>query len=311
LRPLRRCEKLTRTRSKVKPEMVRIYSILIIGVLIVSSGSILVRWTGDVPFTVISFYRLFISFCLLLIYQIVNPKLKISLGRGWHWHYLLAGFFLAAHFITWIASLQMTTIANSIFLESMHPLFGVIVSIIFLKESPHRRTIPAFILAIIGMFIIVYTDLYQPGSRLLGDILALISALCFALYIMFARKYKSEKNFIRYLTYIYGSASLFCAMYIIISGGIFWGFSTNSMLFMALLAIGPQLLGHSTLNWASRHLEIFKVNLVLLLEPVLATVGGMFFLAEYPTRNFYIGAGLILVALWFLMYLENRISSKK
>jgi drug/metabolite transporter (DMT)-like permease len=193
----------------------------------------------------------------------------------------------------------------------MHPLFGVIVSIIFLKESPHRRTIPVFIIAILGMIIIVFTDLNQSGSQLLGDSLAIISALCFALYIMFARKFKSEKNFIRYLSYIYGSASLFCAVYIIISGGKFWGFSTNSFLFIALLAIGPQLLGHSSLNWASRHMEIFKVNLVMLLEPVLATIGGMFFLAEFPTTNFYIGAGLILVSLWFLMYIEKRDSHKK
>jgi drug/metabolite transporter (DMT)-like permease len=285
--------------------------ILITGVIIVSSGSIIIRWTGDVPFTVISFYRVFISFCLLLIYQIINPGLKISALRRWHWQYFLAGFFLAAHFITWIASLQMTTIANSIFLESMHPLFGVIVSIIFLKESPHRRTIPIFIVALLGMFIIVSTDLNQPGTRLIGDFLAIISALCFAFYIMIARRHKEEKNFIRYLTYVYGSASFFCAVYMLIAGDLFWGYSTSSFLFMILLAIGPQLIGHSSLNWASRHMEIFKVNLILLLEPVLATLSGIIFISEYPPPNFYIGAGLILLSLWFLIYLENRVNSKK
>lgn len=286
--------------------MTRIYLILITAVIIVSSGSILVRWTGDVPFTVISFYRVFISFCLLLIYQSANPKIKISSLGNWHWHYILAGLFLAAHFITWIASLQMTTIANSIFLQSMHPLFGVVVSIIFLKEFPHRRTIPIFIIALLGMFIIVSTDFGQSGVELLGDSLAVISALCFALYIMIARKHKGEQNFILYLTYIYGSAALFCGVYIHITGDLFWGYSSHSWLFMILLAIGPNLLGHSVLNWTSRHIEIFKVNLVLLLEPVLATLGGIILLAEFPPPNFYIGAGLILVSLWILMYLEKK-----
>jgi len=200
----------------------------------------------------------------------------------------------------------MTTIANSIFLESMHPLFGVVVSIIFLKEFPHRRTIPIFFFALLGMFIIVSTDFGQPGAKLLGDLLAMISALCFAFYIMIARKHKDEQNFIRYLTYIYGSAALFCAAYILINGDPFWGFSTPSWIFMILLAVGPNLLGHSTLNWASRHIEIFKVNLVLLLEPVLATLSGIIFLAEFPPHNFYFGAGLILTSLWYLMYTEKK-----
>jgi drug/metabolite transporter (DMT)-like permease len=217
--------------------VLRVFIILITGVIIVSSGSIIIRWTGDVPFPVISFYRVFISFCLLLIYQIVNPRVKISELRRWHWHYILAGFFLAAHFITWIASLQMTTIANSIFLESMHPLFGVIVSIIFLKEYPHRRTIPIFIIALLGMFIIVSTDFNQPGTQLMGDFLAIISALCFAFYIMIARKHKDEQNFIRYLTIIYGSASIFCAVYILVSGDLFFGYSTQIWILLIILAI--------------------------------------------------------------------------
>lgn len=170
--------------------MLRIYTILITGIIIASSAAILIRWTGDVPPTVISFYRVFISFCLLLAYQLIHPKQNLSALRRFHWHYLLAGFFLAAHFITWIASLQMTSIANSVFLESMHPLFAVILSIIFLKEFPSRKSIPVFLIAILGMFIIVSSDLDQPGTKLFGDMLAIISALCFALYIMIARKHK-------------------------------------------------------------------------------------------------------------------------
>jgi drug/metabolite transporter (DMT)-like permease len=286
--------------------LLRIYTILITGIIVASASAIIIRWTGDVPFTVISFYRVFISFCLLLLYQSLNPKIKLKELRRFHWHYLLAGFFLAAHFITWIASLQMTSIANSIFLESMHPLFAVVLSIIFLKEYPHRKTYPLFIIAIVGMFIIVSTDFDQPGTRLVGDFLAIVSALCFALYILIARKHKGEQNFIKYLTYIYGSASLVCAVYIFISGVPFWGYSIQSWLLMIILAIGPNLYGHSILNWASRHIEIFKVNLMLLLEPILATTMGILFISEYPPQTFYIGAGLILLSLWFLVYLENK-----
>jgi drug/metabolite transporter (DMT)-like permease len=286
--------------------MVRIYIILISGIVIASSSAILIRWTGEVPFTVISFYRVFISFCLLIFYQAAHPKIKLKELRCFHWHYLLAGFFLAAHFISWIASLQMTSIANSIFLESLHPMFAVILSIIFLKEFPQRRTIPVFLIAVLGMYMIVSTDFNQSGRQLFGDFLAIISALCFAFYIMIARKHKDEQNFIRYLTYIYGSASLVCLIYIYIIGDLLIDYSTQSWIFMILLALGPNLFGHSILNWASRHMEIFKVNLMLLLEPVLATIAGIIFISEYPPSNFYIGGWMILLSLWFLIFLDNR-----
>lgn len=280
--------------------MLKIYLILISGVVIVSSGSILIRWTGDVPFTVISFYRVFISFCLLFLYTLSKPDKKVNTLLKWHWHYILAGFFLAAHFFTWIASLQMTSIANSIFLESMHPLFGVLVSVIFLKEFPHRKIIPAFILAILGMFIIVYADMDQQGTQFRGDLLAILSAMCLAFYLMIARKHKGEEDFIKYLLYIYGAASLFSAIYIIIVGDLFWGYSTQSWIFILLLAVGPNLIGHSILNWSSRQIQIFKVNLVMLLEPVLATLSGIILISEFPSSTFYFGAGIVLLSLWFL-----------
>ena len=276
------------------------------GVIIVSSSSILIRWTGDVPFAVIAFYRVFISFCILLSYQIIHPRRTLcSLGK-WRWPYILAGFFLAAHFITWIASVQMTTIANAIFLGSMHPLFGVLVSIVFLKEFPHRRTIPVFVLAFIGMFIIFYADLYEQGVALWGDSLAFISAFFFALYLLIARIYKSEPDFIKYLIYIYGSAAFFSMGYILLVGNPLWDFTFQSWVFIVLLTIGPNLLGHSTLNWTSRHLEIFKINLLMLLEPILATISGMVLIAEFPPDNFYFGAGLILLALGYLFYRERQ-----
>jgi len=286
--------------------MLRIYLILISGVLIVSSSSVLIRWTGDVPATVIAFFRLFISFCLLIVYKSFRGKAGLPALRRFHWHYFLAGFFLSAHFIAWISAIQLTTIANAIFLESVHPLFGIIVSVIFLKEYPPRRIYYVLFAALIGMAIIFIQDFGSAGTGLTGDIFAVFSALFFSMYILIARLHKGEEDFIKYLIFIYGSAALFCAVYIWSSGLSFSGYALQSWLFMILLALGPNLLGHSTLNWSSRHLQIFKVNLVCLLEPVMATLSGMLFLAEYPALHFYPGAALILVSLAFLFYRDAQ-----
>jgi len=283
------------------------YFIIIIGVIIVSSSSVLIRWMDNVSFAAISFYRLFFSLPFLIFYLYIR---KPSVGRKsqkFNWQYGLAGFFLAAHFITWIASLQITTIANSIFLQGTHPLFALLLSIILLKESPKLSILPAFAFALLGMFLIVYSDFDGEGSKIIGDGLAIVSALMVALYFMIARMFKGKADIISYLVYVYGFAAIFCALYMLISGIPFWGYSWASWGLILLLAIGPNLIGHSLFNWASRKIEIYKVNLVLVLEPVLATITGMIFISEFPEYSFYFGAVLIIMALVFMFAKEGII----
>lgn len=285
--------------------MKKTYTILLLGVLIISFGSLLTRWTGDVPFAVISFYRLLFSIPFLFLIHFYQNRKNLNILSQFNIQYLIAGLFLAAHFITWIASIQMTTIANSIFLESTHPFFGLILSILVLKEFPRLTAIPTFIIAFIGMFLIVYAEWNIETSKTFGDLLAISSALFLALYLLIARSNRNKVDLMIYLIYVYGFAALFCGIYILIIDHSFIGYSVNSWLFLLLLALGPNLIGHSLLNWASRKIEIYKVNLMLLLEPVLATIMGILFLYEFPKINFYIGALLIISSLLYLTLKEK------
>ncbi len=287
--------------------MVRIYFILLAGILIVSVGSIIIRWTGEVPAGIIAFYRVFISSTLLSLYALArSAKPKIPVFKKLHPHYFLAGILLAIHFISWIASLQMTTIANSIFLVSTHPLFAVVFSIIFLREYPAMKTLPAFLLAITGMYLIVSQDIGQGTFYIMGDLLAVLSAGAFAAYLLIARLHRSQEDFMGYLIIVYGSAAIVCAVFSLTLRDHFTGYPDMSWIMMVILALGPHLSGHSILNWCSRQIAVFKVNLALLLEPIIATIGGIIFFNEYPLPAFYYGAGCILLALFFLLRFENN-----
>lgn len=286
--------------------MKKTFFILIVGVFIVSASSIIIRWTDNVSFAAISFYRLTFSLPFLITYSFFRKPSVIKLKQHFQWPYILAGFFLAAHFITWIASLQLTTIANSIFLQGTHPIFALIISILILKEIPKLSILPAFLMAFIGMFLIVYSDFHQEWSQLTGDFLAILSALMVALYLLIARMFKHKTDLISYLIVVYGAAAVFCAFYMQISGVPFKGYSWKNWGLMFLLALGPNLIGHSLFNWASRKIEIYKVNLMLVLEPVLATLGGMIFFTEFPNINFYPGAILIILAVILITVQEDN-----
>lgn len=252
---------------------------------------------GDVHPLIITFYRLTFSAVIIffLIKRPVKPVLAISVK---HIKYLfVAGLFLSMHFYTWITSLQLTTVGNSIFLESTHPLFGWILSIIVLKEKISVKFIPAFIVASIGMYFIISGDLYIDKIALTGDFLAIFSAFCVAFYLIIARILKNKIDFIPYIFIVYSFAALCTLIIILIKGLNFWAIPLNVWMLLLLIAVGPNLIGHSILNWASRKIPVYKVNMAFLSEAVLATIYAALLLDEIPQIQFYIGAFLIISAI--------------
>ena len=86
-----------------------------------------------------------------------------------------------------------------------------------------------------------------------------------------------------------------------------FGYSNTTYLMMILLALVPQLIGHSTLNLAVRLIPVMFVSVAILGEPVGATLLGYFILGEVPTANEITGGLLILVGIFLVMRQKPRI----
>ena len=271
-----------------------VYIKLIFGILVLSWSSILIRWMGDIHPLIITFYRLAFS-CLIILILIKKPVKSIKNASIKHYKYpITAGLFLSMHFYTWITSLQLTTVGNSIFLESTHPLFGWILSIIILREKISKIFIPSFLVAAVGMYFIITGDIHIHDYALTGDFLAVFSAFFVAAYLIIARILKNDIDFFTYIFIVYGIAAICTFIIILIKGINFWRIPINGWLLLILMAIGPNLIGHSILNWASRKIPVYKVNMAFLSEAVLATTYAALLLNEIPPADFYIGAAFIL-----------------
>jgi len=274
-----------------------IYLKLILAVFIIAWSSILIRWMGTTDPLIISFYRLFFSALALAIWLLFRPVPHIKADKRHLPLLLLAGFFLALHFISWITSLQMTTVGRSIFLESTHPIFALILSVWILKERAPRSFYFFFLISLAGVYFTIQQDFSGWNEGLSGDALALFSAICLAGYLLIARKIGDKIPIIRYLFFVYGLASLFILPLLFFYHLKFWQLPPLVWLLLILLTIGPNLIGHSMLNWASRRIEIYRVNMTLLTESILATGLAALFLQEYPGEEFYLGAALILIGI--------------
>jgi drug/metabolite transporter (DMT)-like permease len=284
--------------------------VLAIGVLASSTASIFIRFAQEsAPSLVIAAYRVGIaSFILVLIVSIrKDVTIKEIKGRNL-WLSIVAGIFLAAHFATWVTSLEYTTVASSVVLVSTSPLFVAVFSPIFLKEGVNPILRYALALSLLGTTIIALSDSclstdgfrcppiqsFFAGNALKGDLLALGGALSGAGYMLIGRKVREKVSLLPYITLVYSVAAIILFLMVAGAGQPVTGFPPTIYILFGLLAIIPQLVGHSSINWALRFLTAAFVSITLLGEPIGSSILAMIILGETPGWLMVVGAILIL-----------------
>jgi len=276
---------------------------LLVAVLAVSGSAIFVRWAPEVPAIMIAFYRMAWSSGLVAGVAVFRGEigdLRRITGKD-RALMALAGFLLALHFATWIGSLKITTVAHSLTLGATQPVFSVALSPLLLRESGERRGVIAALLTLAGVAIIAGMDLHLNPEMILGDALALSSALFITLYLFVARGMRHRINLIPYLMAVYGSAALCLGLSGLLLGEELVDYPARAHLMLVLLALIPTGIGHSLLNWAARRIEAFKVNIAGLGEPILASLLAYFIFGEAPAPAFYLGAVLILTGIYIAL----------
>jgi drug/metabolite transporter (DMT)-like permease len=136
------------------------------------------------------------------------------------------------------------------------------------------------------------------GSALLGDLLALMGAWAAAGYILIGRRLRSNLSLVGYIFIVYGMAALVLIGFAKISGAPFFGYTPATYLWFLLLALVPQLLGHSSFNYALGYLSAAYVSISLLGEPIGSTILAFFLLNETPSSVEIIGAILVMIGIY-------------
>jgi drug/metabolite transporter (DMT)-like permease len=301
-------------------------SSLIVGIigaiLAVSTASIFIRFAQEnAPSLVIAVFRLVIaSMVLAPIVLTRNRADLLGLGRRDLVLGLLAGLFLALHFATWITSLEFTTVASSVVLVTTTPLWVALLSPLVLKESVTRPVIIGMILALLGGTIVGLSDScrwssglvcppfneFVRGQAFFGDFLALAGAWMAAGYLLIGRRLRSKMSLIPYIFVVYSMAAVILVIIMLLGRQSPFGFPPATYLWMLLLALIPQLLGHSTFNWALKYLPASFVAVTLLGEPIGSTILAFIILKETPSGLEFFGGGLILAGI----YIASRITSE-
>ncbi len=258
--------------------MNRLYLLLPVGILAVSTASIFIKLC-DAPVLIIATYRMMLASLILIPFAGYERT-----WRGWEkdktgW-LLLSGLFLSLHFTFWIASLKYTSVASSVVLVTTHPIFVGIGGWLFLKERLGLNLVFGIALSVLGSMLISYGDMNLSKEPLIGDGLAVLGAVAASGYLLVGRKMRKDQALLSYIFPVYSTAGLILVLFALIFQNPFFGYSSSTYFYLFLLALIPQLIGHTTFNWALKHLPATAVAITILGEPIGSTLLAYFILAE-------------------------------
>lgn len=288
---------------------------ILIAILAVSTASIFIRFAQDdgAPSLVIAALRL--TFATLMLAPLALTRRLEEIKRITRSEALLGAFsgvFLALHFATWISSLEYTSVASSVVFVSTGPLWVALLSPILLKEHLAKTAIVGLGLSLLGGTIIGLTDactwnggLACPalqdvlqGRAMFGNLLALAGAWTVTGYLIIGRKMRAKISLIPYIFMVYGFAALVLIVVMFAAGDSPFGYTPKTYGWIFLLAALPQLIGHSTYNWALKYLPAALVAVTTLGEPIGSAILAFFILSETPAFATLLGGVFILAGIY-------------
>ncbi len=302
-----------------------------------STASLFIRYAqaDGAPSLVIAAWRL--SLATLVLAPVVIWRHRQEFGRitAREWSLVIAsGVFLGLHFGTWISSLAFTSVANSVVFVSTAPLFVAIIAAGLLRERLTGWVLAGLAVALAGSVVVGVSDAcsgppaagcpapadFVRGEGFLGDMLALAGAAAVAIYLVIGRSVRARLPLLVYIFLTYGVAALTLLAGVWLMGAGDARFAPAAFpasvaaglagllaegrppvggwaLWVLLLALIPQLIGHSAYNWALKYLPATFVSVTVLGEPIGSILLALALLNETPSPLKLLGAGLILAGI--------------
>ncbi len=214
------------------------------------------------------------------------------------WRLALAGLCLALHFVTWFAALDRTSVARATLLACTTPLWTTIGGFLLGRRRPTGRDIFALAIAGIGLWLVTQASA-QTASRatLVGDVFGLSAGLLFGSYLLCVEGLHETISAQRQVTVTYSVAGGLLWAVLVGRGGATLAYSPSVWKALLGMTLGPQIFGHTLLNWSLRHFTSSLVAFSILLEPIIAALLAWYLLGQTLTAAQLFGGLLVLGAL--------------
>ena len=280
-----------------------------IGIASISTAAVLIKLCDDTPPGVIAAGRLGVAAAILLVIMLaIRGRHVIRMPAGRWPAVILAGLLLGAHFFFWITSLKHTSVMSSVVIATTNPIFVGIASFFLFKEPIRRALVAGIALASLGGGVIAFADrgAATTGSHLYGDLMALLGAIMASCYYLVGRKVRGDIDLLSYILPVYAIAALVPALASLPGSPDVTSYRTSTYIYILLLAVVPQLIGHGAINWCLRYVSATTVAIFILGEPIGASILAYVVQGEAIKPMQALGGGLILLGVAVATLTERR-----
>ncbi|MCY9662246.1 DMT family transporter [Paenibacillus chondroitinus] len=286
------------------------FILLAISILSVSISSIMIKFL-DSPTSVAGMYRLFISVILMLAIVPWRRIRSLRMDRKEWGIVLLAGLFLGLHFLFWMESLVYTSVASSMVILSLQPLFVMIGSYLLFKEQVNRLMAGCLIVALLGSILIAWGDIGISKAALIGDGLSLAGTLFVSVYLLAGQKisHKIDANVYSIIVFFIGGTVLL--LYNVMNHIPLTGYDSSEWTYFLLLAIIPTLFGQYIFNLLLKSVGATTVSVGIIGEPVLAIILAYLLLGEAISLFQFLGGMLTLFGMGMYFWFKTLTGGRK
>ena len=296
------------------PPKWQIAAILTIAILAISTSSIWIRFAiaeaeiRGVGFSLaIAAMRLTIAASILVPMRGSQARKAPPNAIGCS---IAAGLFLALHFGLWITSLSYTSIVASTTLVTTNPLWVALLGWLWFGEKPTRQLTLGIAIALAGGILISWggTESAAAGTQpWLGNLLALTGSWAVSVYLLLGREAQKRGLSVGGHMAIAHTIAALVLLPLPLAFGIgYGGYRASVYGYILLMALLPQLVGHTSINWAMRWISPTLVTLTILFEPVGASALGYWFFGEVPAVGVFVGAVVLLVGVAIAVLGDRR-----
>ncbi len=260
---------------------------------------------SDTPTSVAGMYRLYISVIIMLPFVSWKKRPASAMGRK-DWNLVcLAGLFLGLHFLCWMESLVYTSVASSMVILSLQPLFVMVGAYFIFKERTNILIICCMIAALLGSVIIAWGDIGISRDALIGDGLSLLGTVSISAYMLAGQKvsHKIDANLYSVIVFFLGGSVMLA--YNLLNNITLIRYDIADWTYFLLLAIIPTIFGQYIFNLLLKSIGATTVSVGIIGEPVLAIILAYVFLGETLSGFQFIGGLMTLLGMGMYFWLKS------
>ena len=253
---------------------------LAFGAMLIGFAPIFVKWSLLSP-SAILFWRMLLALPLLVIFNyVVNKQFLFRVkNKNTIFHTALASLAFTTDLILWHASMSITSVSNATIIVNSAPVFVAILAYLIFKEKPAKGIGISFLTTYIGIIgLIIFSNNFTSG-RVLGDILCMIAAIGYAIYLLVISRLGKETslNIIFYTTFF---CCLFSIFPMILDGGNHIPTSHFEWTNLFLMAFLCQFGGQFLITIGIGKVSASNGSIGLLMQPLTATILAAFIFSE-------------------------------